>query len=123
MPRRMTFATSVAAIVMASAAPAQTAPPSYQADPYTYEVIFEDFNFRVIAATWKKGSTDKAHSHSLPFAVYTLNDCTLRIHYPDGTTRDFRNKAKTAFAGPITRSHTAENISETDCHAIFVELK
>ena len=54
VPRRMTFATSVAAIVMASAAPAQTAPPSYQADPYTYEVIFEDFNFRVIAATWKR---------------------------------------------------------------------
>jgi hypothetical protein len=108
---------------MTSAATAQNAPPSYQGDPDVYKVIFEDESFRVIAATWKKGTTDKPHSHPLPFVSYALNDCTLRLHNPDGTTRDITNKAGTASAGRTTTSHTAENISATDCQAIFVERK
>ncbi|WP_375787630.1 hypothetical protein ACE10Z_09120 [Bradyrhizobium sp. Pha-3] len=35
-----------------SATAAADSPPSYQSDPDTYKVIFEDQNFRVIAATW-----------------------------------------------------------------------
>ena len=66
-------------IWIASAA-AQDTPPSYQADPSTYKVIFEDQSFRVIAATWKKGETDKPHSHPLPFVVYALDDCAVRVH-------------------------------------------
>jgi hypothetical protein len=76
---------------------------------------FEDQNFRVIAATWTKGTTDKPHGHPLPFVVYPLNDCTLRLHNPDARTRDSVSKAGTAFAGPPTASHTAENISEANC--------
>lgn len=123
MSRGTTLALTIAAIVMTSAAAAQNAPPSHQGDPDVYKVIFEDENFRVIAATWKKGATDKPHSHSLPFVVYSLNDCTLRLHNPDGTTRDISNKAGTAMTGRTTASHTAENISETDCRAVFVERK
>jgi hypothetical protein len=107
----------------ASASAAQNAPPTYQGDPDVYKVIFEDQNFRVIAATWKKGTTDKPHSHPVPFIVYALDDCTIRIHNPDGSTRDITNKAGAASAGPVTVSHTAENVSATDCRAIFVERK
>jgi hypothetical protein len=113
---------STAMIWIASAA-AQDSPPSYQADPSVYKVIFEDQNFRVIAATWKKGETDKPHSHPLPFVVYALGDCAVRVHNPDGTSREIKNKAGTAFAGPITSSHTAENLGESHCQAIFVERK
>ncbi len=112
-----------AAIIWATLATAQDASPSYQADPAVYKVIFEDQNFRMIAATWKKGATDKPHGHPLPFAVYALDDCTLRLKNPDGTTRELASKAGTAFAGPITSSHTAENISGSDCRAILVERK
>ena len=112
-----------ASVVWLASAAAQDAPPSYQADPTTYKVIFEDQNFRVIAATWKKGATDKPHSHPLPFVVYALDDCTVRVHNPDGTTRELKNKAGVASAGPITSSHFAENIGESDCRAIFVERK
>jgi hypothetical protein len=122
MVRQTMFGLSAAMIWIASAA-AQDAPPSYQADPSTYKVIFEDQNFRVIAATWKKGETDKPHSHPLPFVVYALDDCAVRVHNPDGTSRELKSKAGTAFAGPITSSHTAENPGEADCHAIFVERK
>lgn len=73
--------------------------------------------------TWKKGETDKPHSHPLPFVVYAPDDCVLRVHNPDGTSRELKSKAGTALAGPLTSSHTADNPGETDCHAIFVERK
>jgi uncharacterized protein involved in exopolysaccharide biosynthesis len=47
---------------VASAALAQNAPPTYQADPSVYKVIFEDANFRVIEATWKAGASPIACS-------------------------------------------------------------
>ena len=115
MTRRIRVALSLAAGVIASTAAAQNAPPSYQGDPDVYKVIFEDQNFRVIAATWKKGTTDKPHGHPVPFIAYALDDCTIRIHNPDGSTRDINNKAGAATPGAITASHTAENISATDC--------
>jgi hypothetical protein len=122
MVRRTVLGLGAAMIWIASAA-AQDSPPSYQADPATYKVLFEDQNFRVIAGSWKKGTTDKPHSHPAAFVVYALNDCVLRLHNPDGTIRDNKTKAGTAFAGPITPSHTAENAGESDCQAIFVERK
>ena len=122
MVRRTLLGLSVALIWIASAA-AEDSPPSYQADPSTYKVIFEDQNFRVIAATWKKGTADKPHSHPLPFVVYALDDCALRVKNADGSSRELKSKAGTALAGPITSSHSAENRGETDCHAIFVERK
>jgi hypothetical protein len=122
MVRRAMLGLGAAALWIASAT-AQNAPPSYEADPTVYKVIFEDQNFRVIAATWKKGATDKPHSHPLPFVVYALDDCTVRVHNPDGTTRELKNKPGVATAGPITSSHTAENVGESDCRAILVERK
>jgi hypothetical protein len=114
---------SASAIIWVASATAQDASPSYQADPTVYKVIFEDQNFRIIAATWKNGVTDRPHGHPLPFVVYALDDCTLRLRNPDGTTREAKSKAGAAFAGPITSSHTAENVSGSDCRAIFVERK
>ena len=122
MLRRTMLGVSAAMIWIASAA-AQDSPPTYQADPNVYKVIFEDQNFRVIAATWKKGAPDKPHSHPSPFVVYALDDCTLKVRNADGTSRELKSKAGTAFAGPITSSHSAENPGETDCHAVFVERK
>ena len=52
-----------------------------------------EYSPEVVKCTWKKGATDKPHSHPLPFVVYALDDCTLRVHNPDGTTRELKNKA------------------------------
>ena len=109
--------------VASFAALAQTAPPTYQGDPSVYKVIFEDQNFRVIEGTWNKGEHDKSHSHPVPSIVYTLTDCAIRLHQPDGTSRDFINKTGTALAVPITQSHTAENIGPGECRVLLVERK
>ncbi len=106
-----------------SAAIAQNAPPSYQADPDVYKVIFEDQNFRVIASTRKVGVTDKPHSHPVPSVIYYLTDCNSRLRTPDGKSVDSVRKAGTAQAVPITANHTAQNIGTTDCQTIFVERK
>jgi len=105
------------------AAFAQGAPPSYEADPSVYKVIFEDQNFRVIAATWKKSMTDKPHSHPLAFVTYALDDCTLKVHNADGTTRELPATAGEAHIGSITTSHSAENITGADCHGLLIERK
>jgi hypothetical protein len=55
--------------------------------------------------------------------IYSLNDCTLKITNPDGTTRDLVGKAGAAAAIPITASHSAHNVGSTDCQAVFVERK
>ena len=125
MERKITAAVSATLLLsMASSASlAQTAPPTYEGDPAVYKVIFEDQNFRVIIGSGKKGEHDKSHSHPVPSIVCSLTDCVIRIHVPDGKTRNVTDKAGGAQAVPITQSHTAENIGPGDCQLVFVERK
>jgi hypothetical protein len=106
-----------------SAAMAQDALPTYKADPDVYKVIFEDQNFRVIDALRKKGVRDKPHSHPVPSVVYFLTDCNDKLYGADGKTRVSTQKAGTVVAVPVIKSHSTENISNGDCHQIFVERK
>jgi quercetin dioxygenase-like cupin family protein len=124
MNRYMTIALAGTALAsMASAALAQNAPPTYQADPSVYKVIFEDQNLRVIAATWKAGQTDKPHSHPVPSIAYAVTDCALKLTSPDGKSVNITPKAGSANAVPITASHTAENVGAAECRTLFVERK
>jgi hypothetical protein len=119
-----TLILSLAALLfVAVSARAQDAPPTFQADPDVYKVIFEDQNFRVIAATWKKGVHDKAHSHPVPSVSYAVTDCMLRLYSSDGKTRDVTPKAGTSMAVPLTPSHSAENVGASDCQLVLVERK
>jgi hypothetical protein len=86
-------------------------------------VIFEDQNFRVIAAIRKKGVHDKVHGHPAPSINYSITDCVTRQYAADGTTTDVSSKAGTARATPIVASHSAENIGPADCQTLFVERK
>ena len=123
--RTCTLALSTTALLYmaSSVAVAQTAPPSYQGDPDVYKVIFEDQNFRVIAATRKKGVHDKVHGHPLPSVIYFVNDCTTKQYAADGKTSEATVKAGTAAAVPIIAAHSAENTGPADCQQIFVERK
>jgi hypothetical protein len=115
---------TLAFVCMASSgAGAQTAPPTYQGDPDVYKVIFEDQNYRVIEAIYKKGIRDKAHGHPVPSVVYNVTDCSIKLYAADGKTTENNSKAGTARAVPIVGSHSAENIGQADCRQIFVERK
>lgn len=79
-----TSAAIATVLVTATVAFAQNAPPTYQADPDVYKVIFEDQNFRVIATNRKKGVHDKEHVHPAPSVVYNITDCATKTYTPDG---------------------------------------
>jgi len=106
-----------------SASVAQTAEPSYKADPDTYKVIFEDANYRVIEANHKKGIHDKVHSHPVSFVVVNLTDCKNKLYGADGKITENVAKAGTVQVNPAIPSHSAENIGDADCKQIFVEKK
>jgi hypothetical protein len=106
-----------------SAAIAQGAPPTYLADPDVYKVVFEDQNFRVIAAIHPKGVHDKLHGHPVPFVVYFLTDCTLKHYAANGTTREETNKAGAVTALPGGSWHSVENTGAAECRELFVERK
>ena len=119
MPHLTTILSGRAVLVCMSPAAAQNAPPTFRADPSVYKLLYEDQNVRVISATSAKGVHDKPHSHPIPSVAYALDDCTIRLYAPDGTTRDITSKAGSETEVPITRSHTAENIGPADCHVVF----
>ena len=125
MKRNYKFVVIVAMLVAApcTAAFAQSAPPTYQADPSVYKLIFEDQNFRVITGTWAPGVTDKPHSHPVASVVYALTDCTLQVTSADGKTVTITPKAGGVTAVPITASHTGHNIGPAECRTVFVERK
>jgi hypothetical protein len=114
---------ALALLCIASPALAQSAPPTFQADPDIYKLVFENDNFRVIAATHPKGVRDKLHGHPLPFVVYFLTDCTLTHYSANGTTRVDTNKAGGVAAFPGGSSHSVENTGPADCREMFVERK
>jgi hypothetical protein len=110
-------------IIVATAAVAQSAPPTFQGDPDVYKVIYEDQNFRIIESVRKVGVRDKPHGHPLPSVVYNLTDCQSRVYAPDGRTSDNAVKAGIVTPIPVIASHEAENTGTIDCRQLFIERK
>jgi len=117
------FALAFTAYVAPSMALAQEAPPTYIADPSVYKLIFEDPIFRVIAATWRPGQTDKPHSHPVPSVVYPLTNCTIKLTPAWGEPRIVKTTAGHPGTVPYEAAHTATNLSRWTCRAVFVEHK
>src|SRR5882762_3011427 len=103
--KTMTMALLLSAAMLAalgsSGAIAQTAEPTYKADPDVYKLIYEDANFRVIEVLRKKGVHDKPHGHPSPSIVYFITDCTTKQYAADGKTSEDTRKAGTASTVPV----------------------
>jgi hypothetical protein len=102
---------------------AQNAPPTYEADPGVYKIVFEDANFRVIAATWQAGQGDKSHSHTVASVAYALTDCSLKITAADGKVVNLSPKAGSGNTVGMTASHSATNVGPGECRLILIERK
>jgi hypothetical protein len=118
------FALFGAAAILASfsGASAQTAEPTYKADPDVYKIVYEDEKVRIIESTRKAGVTDKLHGHPLKSIVYGVTECKT-AQTADGKTTETDTKPGTARALPVIPAHTAKNIGSEDCKQLFVELK
>ena len=108
---------------MSTIAVADEAPDAVTVSPDVYKVIAENDSLRVVAATWKPGQRDMMHSHPA-IGIYILSDCEkMRVHYADGTSKDWSAKSGTAGANAPVTSHAIENIGDTECRTIFFEPK
>jgi hypothetical protein len=95
---------------------------SFEASPDVYKVLAQSDQYLVIEITWKPGQRDQFHSHPASGGYY-LNNCKVRWHRPDGSSRDFTNPAGLAFALPPVASHSMENIGDSECRVIQFEPK
>ncbi len=89
-------------------------------DPEHYRVIFENERVRVLEYTDVPG--ESTHDHEHPDSVmYALASFRRRLHH-GRQQRDVEIAA--GFTGWVpAQRHRGENIGDTPCHAIFVELK
>ncbi len=89
--------------------------------PDIYKLKFENERVRVMEVVFVPGAKIAMHSH--PDHVTTLITAgTLRLSYPDGTTKEISGNAGDVFYIPA-ESHAAENIGTTEVKGIVVELK
>ncbi len=89
--------------------------------PQLYDVRFENDRLRVLEYRAKPGQKEPMHSHP-PGVVYVFSDSTMRVTLPDGSTSEAPRKAGELYWRDFT-THAAENIGDTESHALAVELK
>jgi beta-alanine degradation protein BauB len=105
----------------AVAAPSVLAQDPVKLSPQYYKVLIDNEEARVLEYHLKPGENEPMHSHPRGF-VYTLADAKLKISFPDGHTEDVVMKAGEAHWREAV-THAAENIGNTEAHAIALELK
>jgi len=99
---------------------AQSSPRSYEASPDIYHVISQNDQFKVILATWKPGQKDAPHSHPAG-ALYFVDDCSLRAHAPDGSSRLLFTKSGSGTVQAAVLGHVIENAGSRDCRVVMFE--
>jgi len=89
--------------------------------PQYYKVWIDNDRVRVLEYHLKPGEKEAMHSHP-PGFVYAIDNATLRMTLPDGT-----KPILNLHAGEVTwreaTTHAAENIGNTEAHALALELK
>ena len=89
--------------------------------PDIYTLLFENDRVRVMQVTFAPGATIAMHSH--PDHVVTIvSGGTLKLSYPDGSTKELAGKPGDAIWIPA-ETHAAENIGTTEVKGVIIELK
>src|SRR5512134_1283168 len=104
-----------------SAAGRMTTQDPVKLSPQYYSVRFENGRVRVLEYRLKPGEKEAMHSHPQG-VVYVLGDATFRTTLADG-----RSSTVPVKAGEVTwrefTTHAAENVGQTEAHALAIELK
>jgi hypothetical protein len=114
------IAVPLVALFACCAVQAQQPPRSFVASPDIYKVVAQNEQFKVIAVTWQPGQKDALHSHPAS-AVYYLTDCSVRLHAPDGSYRDYWPKAGNALVQAPIPAHVFQNVGTSECRMVMFE--
>lgn len=102
---------------------AQEMPGAPESSPGVYKVLAENDIMRVLLATWEPGERDEWHGHP-PSSVFYVTDCLVRAFFPDGSQRDIIRKKDIGRArDKSVKSHSIQNIGNTECKILLVEFK
>lgn len=94
---------------------------STRVDPKHYSVELENDQVRVVRARYGPHEKSVMHAHPAAVAVF-LNDCRVRMTYPDGRTEERNMRAgQTYFSEP--EEHLPENLADNTIEVILIELK
>ena len=89
--------------------------------PNIYKKVFENDRVRVSEITFKPGDSMPMHSHPDHF-VYVMTAGTIKLSYPDGTSKDFVGVPGQVVWIPA-ETHSGENTGGTEFRALVVEFK
>ena len=116
------FAVGIVLGALAVSASSQTTTEDpVRISPQYYTVRFENDRVRVLEYHLKPGEKEAMHSHP-PGLVYFLNDATIRITLPDGTSSEERVTQAEVLWREFTK-HAGENNGRADVHALVIDLK
>jgi hypothetical protein len=110
---------SMVAIGVVTAAEPETDP--VKLSPQLYDVRFENDRVRVLEYRLRPGQREPMHSHP-PGVVYVFSEAMFRSTAADGSISDGPSAAGEVHWRDFT-THAAENIGETEAHALALELK
>ena len=89
--------------------------------PDIYKLLFENDRVRAMQVTFKPGDKIAMHSHP-DHTTCIVTGGTLRLSYPDGTTKELAGNPGDTFWIPA-ETHAAENIGTTEVKVVVIELK
>jgi quercetin dioxygenase-like cupin family protein len=90
--------------------------------PQYYKVLMENDQVRVLEYRLKAGEKEPMHSHPAGVVVYVPSGAKLKFSHPGGRMEErAAATGETVWRESIT--HAVENISNTEAHAIAIDLK
>ena len=98
-----------------------TAPDLVTAEPEQTKVLLENERVRVLDVRVGAGQKQRTHSHP-DHLVYPLSAYRIKHIAEDGSTSTGERRPGEVVWIPA-ESHGGENVGETECHVLIVELK
>lgn len=99
-----------------------SAPDAISVGRDLYRVLFENQMVSVADVRMLKGEVAGMHSHQGPYLTYPLSPAKVRFSYPDGTNQEVELRTG-AIQWHEAEAHQVENVGDSDCHALVIEMK
>ena len=93
-----------------------------KASPENFKLLLENDHVRVLEYTLKPGTRDITHTHP-PKSSYIISGGQLKVHFENGDSSIFDDKAGTTSWMDHVGKHYVENIGTTEIKIILTEVK
>ena len=93
-----------------------------KASPENFKLLLENDHVRVLEYTLMPGTKDLTHTHP-PKSSYIVSGGQLKVHFENGDSSIFDDKAGTTTWMAHVGKHWVENIGTTEIKIILTEVK